>query len=360
MSVLRRIPRQVQTQGLGIRPRAGGSKPPGGPAGGSGPGLLAVGSTGTPFLTLYDSALAKIAQTWTTPAGNISSICISKNKRWIAIGVNASPFLQIYDCNTGAPVLVTPTPGSFSGLTAAPVCMEFTPDNLKLLVGDVTTPFFYIFNVGGAWASIGTIPTLSIAPGRSAMHPDGTRYSLGFGAAPWFAEYFTATGAPTGNFGSPLASICRGLAYNLVDSATDYLAIEDNTPTMKFYNATTFSLLTNPGSPVAGNPNFVQRALNFNGDGSKLLVAGSGVGGGGTEYRLITRAGAVLSNSSLGTVPTDPIRCGVWSRDGTKLIAIVTGGNGNFMYSYDATTFVKDANNANMPVATPQCIDCSW
>lgn len=359
MSIARRVPRQLYAQGLGLRPKVGGSKPSN-PGGGSGPGLLAVGSTGTPFLTVYNSALVKLAQTWTTPAGAIANVCISANKRWIAIGVAAAPFLQIYDCSSGVPVLVTPTPGSFSGLTASPVCMDFTPDNTKLLVGDVTTPFFYIFTVGGSWPQTGTIPTLSVAPGRMSMHPDGTRYSLGFGAAPWFVEYTLATGAPTSTFGTPLSSICRGLAYNRDDSATDYLVLEDNTPALRFYNAGTAALLTNPGAPTAGNPNFAQHALAMNGDGSKLLVAGSGVGGGGTEYRLITRAGTVLSNGALGTVPTDPIRCAVWSRDGTKLLAIVTGGSGNFLYSYDATSFVKDANNANMPVATPQAIDCSW
>lgn len=323
------------------------------------PGFLVIGSGTTPFMTVYDSTLTKVTKTWTTPAGNISSVAISPNKQFIAVGMNASPFLQIYDCTTGVPVLVTSGVSGFSTVTDVPSGLEFTKDGTKLLVTWALTPFIRLFDTA-SWTTTGSVPTLSAGPSMISMHPDGTRYMLGFNASPFVREYTLSTGVTTGNF-EALTSFPRGMGYSRLDSATDYLATLETGPTLRFYNAASpGSPLTNPGSPTAGNPNFAQRTLNFNSDGSRLLIAGSGVGGGGTEYKIISRSGTTLTTVNLGTVPTEPIRTGVWSRDGTKLIALVTGGSGNFMYSYNASTLVKDTTNANQPPGSFSACDCSW
>lgn len=321
------------------------------------PSLLVMAGVTTPFMTVYDSSLVKVTKTWTTPAGNLTCVAISPDKRWIAVGGSTSPFLQIYDTGTGVPVLVTGV--TFSGLTSVSH-VAFTKDSSTLLVLDVTTPFLYAYSTSGWGSLIGagiTRPTGLANTAALTVHPDGTKYAIGFNASPWMVEYNLAAGTPVGVLPTGSAFV-RGLSYNTVDTGgTNYLAYEWNGPTFAWYNANTGVTLTNPANPTAGNPTHLQHSVRMNADGTKCLVAGSAAV---TEYRIITRSGTTLSNATLGTVPTDPIRGGVWSKDGTKLIAFVTGPNGNFMYSYDASTLVKDATNANQPPGAVNAADCSW
>jgi hypothetical protein len=319
------------------------------------PGFLVVGSATSPYMTVYDSNVNKVTQTWTTPMSGLFCVSISRDKRWIALGGSVSPFLQIYDCITGVPVLVTGL--TFSGLTSV-LGVEFTQDNSKLLVLNSTSTYMQCLDVGTWTATPGfTSPAPANAPQQLTVNPNGSAYGLAYVATPWLVEYDLMTGVSTGINGGT-SVLYRGTHYNTLDTpGSNWHMAHPNTPNVVIRNASTGAAgLSVPGT-FAGNPAAAQHCVEVNEDGTAFFDPG-----GLSFYRIWTRSGTTLTGRALAFSPPNPYTAAAWSRDGTKLHVLMPASS--LLHTYNVnlggTNWVKDANNSNMPPGAGKCIACSW
>ena len=248
---------------------------------------LAVSSSGTPYITIYDWATGvptKIADPATLPPDYTAGVAWSPDGRYLAVAHTTTPFITIYDWATGSPVKIT-NPGTLPAGGAHGVC--WSPDGRYLAVAHTTTPFITIYDwITGAPVKITNPTTLPPTSGTgAAWSPDGKYLSISHDITPFVTIYDWITGAPV--------------------------------------------KIANPATLPTG----VGRGVTWSPDGQFLIVAHD-FSPFATIYRLIN--GSLIKQSNPATLPANDGQGVAWSPDGRYLAVAHTLSP--YVTIYDART----------------------
>lgn len=133
--------------------------------------FLAVGVDSTPFVFIYSvngTTFTKLANPASLPAGGVQGLAFSRDGNYLACGHAITPFITIYSIS-GTTFTKLSNPATLPASTGAAV--DFTSDNQFLAIAHTTTPFVTIYrNVSGTW-------TKQTNPGTL---PDGNGYGCAF------------------------------------------------------------------------------------------------------------------------------------------------------------------------------------
>lgn len=149
-------------------------------------------------ITVEWSAPAKIANPATLPAGDAYFVAWSPNGRYMLVTHSTTPFITIYDWNTGSPVKISNPSGlpSASNSTAKPV---WSPNGRYMVVANANTSpylYFYDWNSGSPvrLSNPATLPTGQIY--EMEFSPDGRYLAVAHDASPFITFYDLNSGSP--------------------------------------------------------------------------------------------------------------------------------------------------------------------
>ena len=226
---------------------------------------LAVAHGTSPYITIYDHAIAKITNPGTLPTGTASGCAFSPDGSKLAVAHGTSPFITIYNTLDWSKIA---NPGTLPTGTAG--ACAFSPDGSKLAVVHGTSPYLTIYNTSD-WSKIanpGTLPT-GTANG-CAFSPDGSKLAVAYGTSPYLTIYNTSDWSKITDPGDP-GTLSAANAYICAFSPDgSKLAVTHIlSPFIAIYNTSDWSKIANPGTL----PTATAYACAFSSDGSKLAVA---------------------------------------------------------------------------------------
>lgn len=210
---------------------------------------LAITHLISPYVTIYDwdtGAPLKITNPAVLPGGFGRSAAWSPDGRYLAVGHGTTPFVTIYDWVTGAPVkLANPAALPAGDGNGA----GWSPDGRYLVVTHATTPFVTIYDWStGVPVKLANPATLPVASGFGATWSPGGRYlAVAHSSSLYVTIYDWVTGVPvkianpatlpTGT-GSGAAFSPDGGCLVVTHATTPFITIYDNTkapPSGMFY-----------------------------------------------------------------------------------------------------------------------------
>ena len=189
---------------------------------------LAVIHHTTPFITIYDwnsGTPVKIANPAALPVEVVNGVAWSPNNRYLAIVSNATPFLTIYDFNSGTPVKLANPATLPNDSSFAP---GWSPDSRYLAISHNGSPYWTIYNMSSgspvALTNLPTLPANSISRGVS-WSPNGQYVVVGINASPYLRVFTWNNGTATVVGGIPAAAL-PGIAQRTAWSPDSrYLAV---------------------------------------------------------------------------------------------------------------------------------------
>lgn len=163
---------------------------------------IAVGSTSSPFITLYNwPAGTQISTPASLPAGRVKCAAWSPDGAYLALGLAVSPWVEIYNVSTWAKI--TPTWGTPFG--AAVSSVKFSPDssrlyaisdqstsNGRLRVWNPTTGALIFSDVS---STLGTARMLDVSPDGSKLVVMRSAGLYVYNTSSWAAVAHTETPA---------------------------------------------------------------------------------------------------------------------------------------------------------------------
>ncbi|WP_339307698.1 tail fiber protein [Paenibacillus sp. FSL R5-0519] len=289
-----------------------------------------------------NTAIGDIVDLPDRPPGSYSrSVAYSKDGKYVAFGLGASPFVAIYKITNGEYTrlpdpAVLPTGDAYSA--------AFSPEG-DLVIGHANTPYITIFKrIGDTFTKIANPAVLPSGTSTCiAFSPDGVYWAIGHSGGNLLTVYkrsgdtftrITVTGHP---------STVNGVAFSPDGT---YLALAHvSTPFMTIFkrNGDTFTKLSNPDSLPVSNG----RAVCFASDGI-LIVAYEG----SPYISLYSRSGDVFTKMSdlSGAVMTRPD--GVALSPEGDVLGIAHAGYPFFTtYLRQGVSFTKMTAPAILPVA---------
>jgi hypothetical protein len=222
------------------------------------PRVLVFRLASTPFISFYDSSLAKMADPAALPGSGLG-LAISPNHRYVAAA--SSSAITIYDLNSGAPVKTTGPSDTFTNLNK----LAWSPDGSRLAVMDQgAAPFISIYDTT-TWTKV-TGPSVSGGGASLAYSPDGAVLGASFDAGTVFREFNTsdmslrtaASNLPTG---------INDIAYS-----PDGLYVALSGVGFAVYKRATMSKLADPDVPPSGTGQLNSLAWTHN---SAILAVGT-------------------------------------------------------------------------------------
>lgn len=217
---------------------------------------LAYSAGATPYMCIYDfnsGSPVKMADPATLPPGVTNGVAWSPSGRYVAFASSTSPYVVIYDMNSGAPVKLA-DPASLP--TGAALGVGWSPDSRYLAFAHGTSRYITIYDMNtGTPVKISDPSTLPTSTGNcAAWSPDGTKMAVGTNLTPFVVVYDWNSGVPVKmtDPGVLPAGQPFGAAWS-PDSR--YLALAHNaSPYASFYDYITGGpvKLDNPGLLPAG------------------------------------------------------------------------------------------------------------
>ena len=152
---------------------------------------LAIVHDTTPFVTIYDwdsGSPVKITNPETLPTNNGQAAAWSPDGRYLAIGHITTPFVTIYDWDSGSPVKID-NPGTLPASTG--IGASWSSDGRYLAIAHQTTPFVTIYDWdSGSPVKITNPSTLPTGNGQAAAwSPDGRYLAIGHQTTPFVTIY---------------------------------------------------------------------------------------------------------------------------------------------------------------------------
>ena len=158
-----------------------------------------MGHLTTPFVTIYDwntGSPVKIANPATLPTNGCYSAAWSPDGRYLAVGHGTTPFVTIYDWQSGSPVKIA-DPATLPG--NAGFAAGWSLDGRYLAIGCAGTPFVTIYDWNtGSPVKIANPATLPPEAGTGiAWSPDGRYLAVSNQiTSPYITIYDWNTGSP--------------------------------------------------------------------------------------------------------------------------------------------------------------------
>lgn len=318
--------------------------------------FLAVASTTTPFITIYQrfgTSFFKMDNPATLPAGNATSCAWSPDGQFLAVGHITTPFVTIYQ-KFGATFTKLANPASLpAGTTVEGVA--WSRDGLYLSVSTVNTALtsaFAVYQRGGA-AGVTftrlTNPAGQTAPSsvRTAFTSDGQYIAFAQVATQGVAYQIQPQGG--GTFGAPLSipalpaggsSFAVAWSPNRQFYAIAYQAAPGNPPYIALYQFANGVFTSIPAPLVV--PNQSAQAVDFS-PNSKYLALGS-TDSGTNKLIIYSIAGTTFTALTAPTVPPGSNVTDVkWSPDGQFIAVSVTGSPFVLIYQTSSLTFQSDS-----------------
>lgn len=163
--------------------------------------LLAVSHANSPFFTVYavsgagaSSTFTKIADPASLPGGLTGNdVAFSADGQYLAVASStSSPRGSVYSISgSGAGTTLTKI-SPFTAPTPNTNRADFSPDSQFLVLGTITTPFIYIYQIAsGAFTKLSDPASLPVSDSRGVVFsPDGTLLSVaGANYSPYVANY---------------------------------------------------------------------------------------------------------------------------------------------------------------------------
>lgn len=248
---------------------------------------LAVGnSTTTPFVTIYKrkgTEFVKIADPATLPAGGVTGVAFSQNGEFLLCSHGTTPFMTCYQRTVGTdtftkltnPVTLPAAQGNGAAIS---------PNGEFFAIAHTTTPFFSCYQRSGATLTkIANPSTLPTGTGQdAAWSPDGRFLAIAHSTTPFISIYERTAGTTLTKLSNP-ASLppdnCFGVAWS---NDGNYLALSHATSpfcTVYTRSGTTFTKMvagnTSQFSDSADFPTGQGNGVAFSLDGTYMAVAHS-------------------------------------------------------------------------------------
>lgn len=230
--------------------------------------FLAVGHDATPYLNVYD------ADTWVQESGTPTLdgsplwLAFSYDDAYLAVITSASPYLRVYDTSDWSTVAGTPT------VANASKC-EFSKDGTQLAIVTSSSPYLTILDTSD-WSTVAGTPTLAGTGIYAQYNHDDTRLAVAHFLGNGLTIYDTSTwsaeaGTPDlGTYGVYLSYNSDGSRLAVITGASPYLVV---------YNTSTWAAIA--GTPVLTAP---YSYAVYNNDDSLLAVSSSFSSHGVTVY----------------------------------------------------------------------------
>lgn len=315
--------------------------------------MFAISHTGTPFISIYNSAYNKLSNPATLPAGaNAWSCAWSPNGRYLAVGTDTTPFIQVYDFNSGSPVKLA-NPATLPADDIYGIAWHPSGD-FFVCVGDNTTVAEVYFVNGTTITRAGTTPSalgvacLALCWNPVEQAPTQRYLYRASGANPKRNICTYTNGSFTnpswGSVESPAASPAGSINHMSVSPDGNTLAIAHNTtPFFTRYSSANGSWVKM--SDVASIPNGGNAyGVKFSPDGSKCGVS-HGSGDGITIYN--------TSDWSKRTAPGTTLTNGydiAWTADSSQIM--IAGFGSPYFHQYRVSDMNHYSNLTNMPPNT--------
>lgn len=219
--------------------------------------IAAFGSTGSPYLTLYNTADWSLITPPTQP-GAIYSVAFSPDGTKLAVGSSVAPRLRLYNTADWSAIAIAepPSPGTTNAVA-------FSPDSSVLVaVGTSTYLAVYNANDGSKIAQ----PAGVAGSGLSAAYTKGGAVlAVGHANAPYLTLFDSSTWASI-SLAAPPAYNVTGLASS--PDGTLLAAASNYTPYVYTWNTADWS---KRAAPAVIPPNTGHSAA-FSHDGSKIAI----------------------------------------------------------------------------------------
>jgi WD40 repeat protein len=225
---------------------------------------LSSTSSATPYLATYrknNFLFAKLANVSSLPSAGVQSAAWNAQGTSLALGLNASPWINIYNFDPATDTFTKIT--SPSGASATVYSLAWSPDGTKLAVGQNGSPWIKVLDRSGDTFTAESNPATT--PGSNCyvqFTNDGTELIAGSSTSPYLYPYSvgsTTTTYTAATFvgGNPGGNVAGGIQFSgqgpdLFLAVGLYL-----TPYFCVYkkSGSTYTKLDNPGTLPAGNTN---------------------------------------------------------------------------------------------------------
>ena len=221
---------------------------------------LAVPHASTPYITIYDwnsGSPVKIPDPAVLPTGDAVGSAWSPDGRYLAIAHANSPYITIYDWNSGSPVKIT-NPATLP--TGAGQCVAWSSDGRYLAVGHYNSPYITIYDWNSG--SPVKIPDPAVLPTGAGIgvvwSPDGRYLAIAHANSPYITIYDWISGSPV-KLSNP-ATLPAGDSYGIAWSPDGrYLVVgHTSSPYVTIYDWIS-------GSPVKiNNPSVLPVGIGVN------------------------------------------------------------------------------------------------
>jgi len=313
--------------------------------------FLIEGDASSPFVRWLDATLTKVSDPATIPSGAVQTVDSSPDGKFTAVATATA--ILIYDMTSGAPIKVTGIASPPSWLNI--VKIKFSPDSSKLLVIDNTvSPFVWVYNTS-TWTTT-TAPNPGRAVQQAAWSGDGTKIALGLMATPFLVIYTASTGAVLTTPATQAAGTVRGMSWS-ADGA--HLALQSASTDFLVYRTDTWATLSPPATLPAGATASLPNTVEFSPDSTKVVFS-TGTSPFMWVYSLTGTGGNTLTYiSPPSTLPAAQVRALAWKGDSSTLYVGFQNTASPRLFSYNASTWVKNTDPPSQPGGNPFCLQSS-
>lgn len=290
----------------------------------------------------------KLPNASSLPTSNGNAIAWNKQGTRVAIALNASPYIAIYDTSTYPFTKRTNPSSSYYPKGAATRC-SFNPDGTRLAITHANSPYVTIYSTSSTSTSAPTkISDPDVLPGANgtacAYSHDGTKLAVAGNGSPYLTIYSTATEPYTKL--NVITSLPTSTIWCIAWSSDDKkLAVsQSSSPYFYVYDTTTspWTRLGNPPSLPAGAGNYVA----WSSDDKRLAIA-HGTSPYITVYDTTTAQWTKLSDPS--TLPTGIGRACTFSANDRTLIVAHNTSPYVTIYDTSTTPYTKVTNPDTLP-----------
>ncbi|MFS0858342.1 tail fiber protein [Paenibacillus taichungensis] len=288
------------------------------------------------------SKVGSLVDTPDKPTASYSRcVTYSKDGKYMAIGVSASPYVAIYKITDG---LYTRLPDPVALPTGDAYSVAFSPDGVYLVVGHANAPYITIYKRSGdTFAKMANPDVLPTGIGlATTFSPDSVYLVVGHSNLPLLTVYkrsgdtftkITVTGHPSTVYGADFSP--DGLYLALAHLSSPFVTILKR-------SGDTFTKLANPAVLPTGDA----AAVRFSPDGTLLAVGHAGV----PYITSYSRAGDVFTFVPYPVVrPTQRTNSIAFSPDGFMMALAANSAPYIIVYKISGGVFNKKDNPENLP-----------
>lgn len=308
--------------------------------------LACSGAASADYMRIYRSDdSASLASPLDLPGSSGTATAFSRDGRYFALGLSASPWLAIYNTSNWK-LLTNPT-----GLNAAPNAIAFNNSGSRLAVVSATTPAIIVYDTG-SWTSIIALATTVANPSQAvAFNPADTLMAVGSNTntpVPYLTVYNTSSWTTTTINTAP-TTIVRGVEFN---KNGDLAVVGGTSGANSFLWVYANGTIGTMAATVGVNPASPAYSVAFSQDATKLAV--------GTTAAIKIYDPIIITNPPYAVTITSggTINGLTFSKKGDRLAAAHT--NAPYLSVFETTSAYPSVNPAPTGLPSAACKDASY